>query len=142
MALFAVLPEFILMHIRMAVHAVCELNSGELLEGNAGLLGNWMTLDTRHFLVHPCQRESRLCMREFYGGLEGINPVAVGAGGGECLLVIIRMTGQAGGIQSEVGKFLFFDTGVSDELCLMAILALLFRMCPGKRETCKRMVEC
>jgi hypothetical protein len=56
MALFAILPEFVLMHILVAIGAVGKGNTRELLKFPAVLIRNLMAFRTVHRLVPAQQR--------------------------------------------------------------------------------------
>lgn len=90
-----------------------------------------MAFYTWNLLVHACQRVFRRCMTEFGGGFKGIEVMAILAGCGNGLLVVVGMAGSAGCIQSQVSEFFAFDLDIGNELSLMAVPAFLLRVGAG-----------
>ena len=134
-ALPAVLPEFILMDILMAVGAIGKPDTGEFLEFYAILYRNRMTFYARNILMHPRQRKVGRSMAEFRDWFEGFGSMTIRTQGRKGVLVIIGMTAQAIGPQSEIGELLGPDRFVCNEFILMTILTGSFCMCTGKNDT-------
>ena len=110
MAAFAVLSEFPLVRVVMAGVTAGEFQPGELLEFFPVARSHRVAFHTRLLRVHPVQLEFCIGMIEQGSRLECVVVVAGCAILGKCFLVVVRVTGNAGGIQAQVGcLFLFND---------------------------------
>jgi hypothetical protein len=94
MALGAILAEFVIVNVLMTACAVVVPDPFEFLKFPAIPGNDFMAGCTRCFLVFACQPEICFGMVKFYSWFEGINAMTIGAGGGECALVVIHMAGK------------------------------------------------
>jgi hypothetical protein len=95
MALSAILPEFIIVGIRVARGAVFIFQSGEFLEFLPVFCNCFMTRRTGHLLVFPGKLKPGFGVAEFRSRLKLVKVMTTVTIGRKCLLMVIGMTGQA-----------------------------------------------
>lgn len=91
--------------------------------------------------MHSHQREMRTGMVEFCLWFKSIRIMTVRAGRRKRALVVIHMTSQAFGSQSQVGELLGFDRFTGNEFRLMTVLAGFFCMGAGERKPRQVMIK-
>jgi hypothetical protein len=141
MALGAVLPEFVVVNIRVAGSAVIVPDPPELLEFLPVPGSSLMTSGTRHLLMLPGKLEFCLPVIEFSRGFESLQIVTIRAPGSKGLLVIIGMTCQARRAQSQVRELFLPDLLVPDPFSLMAILTFFLPVSPREPEAGEGVTE-